>query len=329
MFEFKPNNYQTTTDFFKNVEWLRLKKYNAFIYPTFVEYEYNDLIYRKYTGFYPLNPDAFNIQYAKDKYLVTFNFNNNFYTLNYDDIIHLKWRRGLNNFSGGDDFGNPDDKDVLKTLNSLNSTIENIPKSLSANLNLRGLFKANSNLSNEKLKQSREDFEKSLKNSPNGIAAIDISGDFVPINSLPVNLPNETMKFLKNIIYEKYGVSEAILSGDYTAEQYSSFYETCIEDFFLEFEQAMSKCVFTKRELDIGHKIKLYYNKANLMSNNHKIEIAKIATATGLLNKNEIRELFGYPSIEDGDIYLQSLNYVDADLANDYQKGKAGVKTET
>ena len=76
---------------------------------------------------------------------------------------------------------------------------------------------------------------------------------------MPVNLPSETMKFLKNIIYEKYGVSEAILSGDYTAEQYSSFYETCIEDFFLEFEQAMSKCVFTRRELDIGHKIKLYF----------------------------------------------------------------------
>ena len=328
MFAFKPNDYQTTSDFLKNVEWLRLKKYNAFIYPTYEEYEYNEVIYRKYTGFYPLNPDCFNIEYIKGKYLITLNFNNNLFTLDYNDIIHLKWRRGLNNFSGGDDFGNPDDNDILKTLNSLNSTIENIPKSLSANLKLRALYKANSNLSSEKLKQSREAFENSLKNSPNGIASIDISGDLIPLNSLPVNLPNETMKFLKNIIYEKYGVSEAILSGDYTAEQYASFYETCIEDFFLEFEQAMSKCIFTKREIDIGHKIKLYYNKANLMSNNHKIEIAKIATSTGLLNKNEIRELFGYTSVEDGDIFLQSLNYVDVNLANEYQKGKAGLEDE-
>jgi phage portal protein BeeE len=59
LFRFKPNPLQTTSDFLSNVEWLRRKNRNAFIYPQY------DIItlpdgrqFKKYIAFYPLKPSA-------------------------------------------------------------------------------------------------------------------------------------------------------------------------------------------------------------------------------------------------------------------------------
>ena len=36
---------------------------------------------------------------------------------------------------------------------------------------------------------------------------------------------------------------------------------------------------------------------------------------------NELREIFNLAPVEDGDIRLQSLNYVNSDIADEYQLG--------
>ena len=41
--------------------------------------------------------------------------------------------------------------------------------------------------------------------------------------------------------------------------------------------------------------------------------------ALGLLTTNEARELFDLPPVEDGDKRLVSLNYINADKADQYQ----------
>ncbi|PNB59745.1 phage portal protein, partial [Pseudomonas sp. GW456-E7] len=45
---------------------------------------------------------------------------------------------------------------------------------------------------------------------------------------------------------------------------------------------------------------------------------------TGVLNKNEIRELIEHNPIQHGDKYLASLNYVFLDFMEEYQRLKAG-----
>ena len=60
LFRFKPNPLQTTSDFLSNVEWLRRKHRNAFIYP---QYEIittpNGRQFKRYLAFYPLSPVAY------------------------------------------------------------------------------------------------------------------------------------------------------------------------------------------------------------------------------------------------------------------------------
>jgi hypothetical protein len=122
-------------------------------------------------------------------------------------------------------------------------------------------------------------------------------------------------------------VSTAILSGDFTGPQHDAFYQTTIEDFIVQFEQAFTACLFTAREQDVGHRIKAYYSKVNYYSTSDKLQLADLATKTRLLTLNQINDMFGVEPFEGGNIRLASLNYIDASIANQYQLLNSGNKT--
>ena len=249
------------------------------------------------------------------------------YTLPYSDLIHLKWRRGANTIvGGGDDNGQANDYDIIRTIDALDKTIQGLPKSIEASLQVKGVYKAKTLADAHKLSDIREDFEKHIHTSKSGMIATDLGGEFTPVNINAANIPKEALDFLKSVIQERYGVSAAILSGDYNGEQHSAFYQTAIEEFIIQLEQAMTACLFTVREQDVGHRIKCYYSKVNYMSTKDKMDLANIAKETGIMTLNQINEMFGIEPWANGDRRLQSLNYVNIEDVDAYQKAKAKVK---
>ena len=333
LFRFKPNPLQTTSDFFSNVEWLRRKYRNAFIYPQYDILTMPDgRKFRRYTAFYPLKPHSIGIGVNNGQvWEVRLDFDDgNSYTLPYADLIHLRWRRGANTvIGGGDDTGSVNDTDIITVIDALNKTIEGLPKSIEASLQIKGVYHAKTLAEAQRLAKIRDDFESHITTSASGMVATDLAGDFTPVNISAPDIPEPAMKFLKSIIEERYGVSAAILSGDYNGDQHSAFYQTAIEDFIIQFEQAMTACVFTPREQDVGHRIKGYYSKVNYMSTKDKLELANLAKETGIMMLNEINEMFGMEPFEGGNRRLQSLNYVNIEDVDAYQKGKAGIKEGT
>lgn len=332
LFRFKPNPLQTTSDFFANVEWLRRKNRNAFIYPQYETITLPDgRQFRRYLAFYPLKPQVVYIgERGGRAWEVRMDFEDgSSYALPYDDLIHLKWRRGTNTvIGGGDDYGSANDIDILNTIKALDRTIQGLPKSIEASLQIKGVYHAKTLADKDKLGKLREDFESHIITSPSGIVATDLVGEFVPANIKAAEIPDNVLRFLKAVIQERYGVSAAILSGDYTGEQHSAFYQTAIEDFIIQFEQAMTACVFTAREQDVGHRIKCYYNKVRYMSTADKINLANLAKETGVMSLGQIAEMFGLEPFEGSDRRLQSLNYVNIKDIDLYQKGRAGVKED-
>ncbi len=328
LFKFKPNELQTTKDFLSCCEWLRRKDCNCFIYPKYINVKgLNGAAYRKYVAFYPLNPTSIELGINEGNVLeVKFYWKDGTWDiLPYSDLVHLKWRRGKNTLTGGgNDFGNPDTQDLLKSVKILNKVIEGLPIGIEASTKIVGLFHSKSLIGNEKLKKQRDDFESHIFDSKAGIMATDLSGEFTPMNLKPTQIDPSTLKFVKSIIRERYGIAECIMDGDYNGEQHSAFYQSCIEDFLIEFEQAMTSCIFTQREQDVGHRVKGYYSKVAYMSNNDKIQLATIAMNIGNMTKNQINDMFGLPPFEGGDARTQSLNYVNSDLADQYQL-KGGV----
>ncbi len=332
LFRFKPNPLQTTSDFFANVEWLRRKNCNAFIYP---QYEIITLPdgrqFRRYLAFYPLKPSGVYIGINGGQvWEIRMDFEDGTsYTLPYADLIHLKWRRGANTVvGGGDDDGNVNDYDIIRTIDALDKTIQGLPKSIEASLQIKGVYHAKTLADAKKLSDMRSDFENHMVTSKSGMIATDLGGEFTPVRITAPEISDTALNFLKSVIQERYGVSAAILSGDYNGDQHSAFYQTVIEDFIVQFEQAMTACLYTPREQDVGHRVKCYYSKVNYMSTKDKMDLANLAKETGIMTLNQINEMYGLEPFEGGDRRLQSLNYVNINDVDAYQKGKAGVKEE-
>lgn len=329
LFRFKPNPLQTTKDFLACCEWLRRKDCNCFIFPQYLTvYDAQGNPYRKYTAFYPLNPSQIELGIDEDTeniWEIKFYWRDGtFDILPYEDIIHLRWRRGKNTVAGGgNDYGNPDTKDMLASVKMLHQVMEGLPKSIESSLKIAGVYHAKTLIDADKIKAERDKFEDHIATSKAGIVATDLAGDFAPVAMKTAKIDADTMKFIKDIIRERYGISDAIMSGDYNGDQHSAFYQSCIEDFITEFEQATSNCLFTQREQDVGHRIKCYYSRTEYLSTGNKIELATLATNTGLLTLNQINDMFGFEPFEGGDRRLQSLNFVNTQIVDNYQLNTA------
>ena len=329
LFAFHPNPLQTTADFLNCLVWMRAKYNNVFIYPQFQWItDKQGQRHKRFEAFWILKPIEFEVGTDESgnvweiKFILT---TGEEYILPYSDIIHLKWRRGTNLFKGGgNDFGFPELGDITKSVNALNATVEGLPKAIASALQVKGVYNVKSLLERAKMDEQRNNFEQHILDSQLGMVVTDLGGEFTPVNMQSPVIAEGLVKFMKEGVTQRYGVSQAILSGDYTSDQYDAFFKACVEPFMTDFEQEMSEKCFTKREKEIGHKIRGYFDTLRYMSVDQKQEMAKIAFNTGLMDINGVLDMFGLDPVEGGDRRLQSLNYVNSNIVDQYQTNRVG-----
>ncbi len=325
LLKFGPNPLMTTTDFLEKIVYLREINKNAYIYPTYNVIPLGQDVYRReYTGLYPLNP--LQVEYLEDasgRLYIKFYFVNGFeYTMPYEDIIHWRKDYSANDFVGGDAQGKADNKAMLKLLSTDDAIIQGMEKGMKATMTVRGVQKINTMLDDDKQKEEREKFEQKMNETQSGILAIDLKGDFIPIKLDPKFIDKDTIEFIDKRILANYGVSLAIFNGDFDEEQYQAFYEKTLEHMIIGLGRVFSKCLFTKRELEVGNEIIFYNQGLMFMNTTNKINAADILTRLGTLTDNQVLAIFGYPPFEGGDVRKQSLNYINRDIADQYQLSK-------
>lgn len=328
LFRHSPNPLQTTKDFLASCAWLQRKKANCFVYPAYdVVVNSTGQELRRYTGFYPLNPVSAELGHFEDgRWSIKFYWRDGSAdVLPYDSVIHLKWRRGTSLLmGGGNDFGAVDDSNTLRSLKTLDEIFQSYPKLVKSSLGLSGVLTVKTLVEKKALEEAAKDFESRIYKSDSGIVAVGLEGDYKSVQKNFPTVPDNVMKFLKDIVRERYGVSEAILSGDFDGKTHAAFFQNCLEDFIIEFEQAFTNRLFTRNEKLVGHGVKCYYSRTSYLDATEKRELAQLARDTGLMTLNEIRELFGLLPLPDGlgDRRLQSLNYVNSLQADAFQSGK-------
>lgn len=319
-----PNNLMTRSDFIRKIAFLRETYDNVFIYPSY------DLYYNKktgvtkkvYTGLYPLQPRKTDF-YEDDSgtIYVEFQLPNGEYSgkILYDEIIHWRKEYGINEYMGGDNNGIPNNSALLRHLQLNDKLIQSTFKTIEGSLTINGILKYGGLINSEEREKARLKFEESLKSNESGIIALDSGGDYI---SIPYNgklIDKETLEFFDKKIRQHYGVSEAILNGDYTNEQKEAFYETVLESGIISLGQAFTRVLLTPFERSNGNSIIFYTNRIQMMSADKKIKLAEVLLPVQGCTPNEIRSWFGEAPIEGGDQTYRFLNWVSSDIANDYQ----------
>lgn len=328
-----PNPLMTTSEFLEKVMWLLLLNYNAFILPTYYMWEDERGIQkRKYSGLYPLKPTQVDfIEDASGQMYVKMRFENNFETtVPYDDLIHIKYNYSINEYMGGDVSGQPDHTALLKTLELNDTLLRGIAKAMNSSYAVNGVVKYNTMLDDGKMEAALKELERKLNNSESGFLPLDLKAEYTPLQHEIKLVDEETLKFIDEKILRNWGVPLSILTGDYTKSQYEAFYQKTLEPLIISISQAFTKKLFTDRERSFGNRIELYPKDLIFMTVEQTLEMVNLLSNTGCIYENEKRVAFGLrplPELE-GKHYM-SLNWVDMDIANQYQVGKNKKEGET
>lgn len=328
------NPNMTLSDFEEMCIWKLFTEFNCYIYPVYDGLENEDnsnRLYRKYTAYYPLHPRT--VTYLEneigDVLRIRFEFaEGKILELPYEDIIHIRLNYGMNEFCGGDRYGRPDNEALLKTLKINHKLLEGLSNAIDSSQKINGIVKYNTMLSDQTIETSISEFNQKLQDNTSGIIGFDMKTEYTPITRDIKLVDKETLDFIDKKILRNYGVSQAILDGTATAEQKRAFLETTLEPLLVAFNQAFTKVLFSRGQINGGNKIIFYYNRMETMTNREKLDQAIFLRDMGAITINQALELFGYPPIDGGDRRVQSLNYVDTEIANTYQLTNAGDKTK-
>ena len=325
-----PNDLMTTSEFIEKTVWLLLLNYNVFIIPTYYTWvdDKTGAERRFYEALYPINPTQVDfIEDASGKLFVKFMFWNGYTTtLPYDNVIHIRYNFSVNQYMGGNIMGQPDHAALLDTLELNNELLHGIAKAMKASYAVNGVVKYNTLLDDGKTEKVLKDLEQKLKNSESGFLPLDVKTEFTPLEHKSEIVDEATLKFIDQKILRNWGVPLAILTGDYTKDQYEAFYQKTLEPIIVSMSQAFTKKLFTRREKAFGNKIELYPKELIFMTTAQTLEMINALSPTGALFENEKRTALGLrplPELE-GKRFM-SLNWVNADNADQYQLGKVNV----
>lgn len=321
-----PNPLMTTAEFLEKVTWLLLMNYNAFIIPTYYTWTDNKTgaERRYYEALYPIKPTQVEfIEDASGALFVHFWFLNGWdTTIKYDDLIHIRYNYSVNEYMGGNVLGQPDHTALLSTLELNNDLLQGVAKAMKASYAVNGIVKYNTLIDDGTTETNLQKLEQKLRNSESGFLPLDLKAEFTPLERKTAIVDENTLKFIDEKILRNWGVPLAILTGDYTKEQYEAFYQKTLEPLAIAISQAFTKKLFTTRERAFGNKVELYPKELIFMTVTQTLEMINILSPTGGLFENEKRVALGLrplPELE-GKRYM-SLNWIDADNAAQYQTG--------
>lgn len=312
----QPNPLMNTFDFIYRIISLLYTDCNAFVY---IAKDRTGFI----TGFYPVLATTYELLQGSDGTMyLQFDFvNGQTYTIPYLELIHLRLFYNRNDVFGMSNR-------VLQTdLNTADTVSQGIDKAIKTTSNLKGILQyENSMLKNKDLVKTKDDFVKDFLNMDNegGIAALDAKAKFQEVNLKPITLDNEQLKQVNYNIFDYFGISEKIVDNSFTEEEWNAFYEGIIEARAIQMSYAFTNKIFKRQSIKDGHRIVFTANRLQYSTLTNKISLIKEAGALGLLTKDEAREIIELPQLggEEGSKILQSLNYVDNKIANQYQGGE-------
>lgn len=325
-----PNPLMTTSEFLEKITWLLLMNYNVFIIPTYYTWvdDKTGVERRYYESLYPINPTQVDfIEDESGQLFVKFWFwNGETTTISYDDVIHIKYNYSVSEYMGGNRLGQPDNAPLLETLRLNDSLLKGIAKAMNASYAVNAVVKINSVVDKGKTANALKELEAKLNDNKSGFLPMDMKGEFIPLDRDLKIVDKDTLEFIDSKILRNWGVPLPILTGDYTKEQYEAFYQKVLEGLALSIAQAFTKKMFTQREKSFGNKIELYPKELIFLSVSQTIELINTLAPQGGGYVNEYRTWLGLrplPELE-GKRYM-SLNWIDANNADQYQVGKVNV----
>lgn len=288
-----PNQFQTWGQFLYRLSTILDVHNTAFVVPVFDQYG-------EISGIYPVLPDQCEIrQFGNVPYLV--------YTFHWQQkaAIELSSCGIMTKYQYRSDFFGENNSALEPTIDLMHIQNQGIEEGVKSAATYRFWAKVNNFSKTEDLKKERQRFsEENFSRDAKAGGILLFPNTYSEINqvkSQPFIVDAEQMKLIKENVYSHFMVNDDVLQNKAYGDAWSAFYEGAIEPFAIQFSDAVTQMLFTLTERSFGNRVMLTSNRLQYMTNADKLNVSSQLADRGIMNRDEVREIWNLPPIPNGE----------------------------
>lgn len=305
-----PNELQTWSQFMSRLATILYVHNTAFIVPVYDQYG-------EPSGVYAVLPDKCEVvQYGKDKNAKPYLR----YTFRWGEkaAIELENCGIMTRFQYKNDLFGETNHALVPTMDLISMQNQGISEGVKSAASYRFMAKLTNFAKAEDLRKERRRFteENFSKDAEGGGLLLfpNTYSDIKQVETKPFIVDAEQEKLIRDSVFNYFGVNEDVLQNKAYGDAWSAFYEGVVEPFAIQFSEVLTKMLFTFREQASGSMVMATANRLQYMTNADKLNVSAQMLDRGIMNRDEVREIWNLPPLPDGEgeNYIIRAEYVNA-----------------
>lgn len=288
----KPNNWQTWSQFLYRTSTILDMHNTAVIVPV-----YDDLM--NPVGYYTVLPKKCSIVQVDGVPFLRYEFINGQRASDYLSECAI-----LTKFQYKSDFFGETNHALDPTMRMIHLNNESIKEAVKNGASYKFIARVNNFTKTEDLAKERKRFtEANLKAEEDNSGILLFPNTYTDIKQISmggVTVPEAEMNEIRASVYNYFGVNEDVLQSKAYGDSWAAFYESVIEPFAIQFSETMTQAMFTDRERAQGSFLMATSNRLQYMTTTEKLNVSSQMADRGILNRDEIREIWNLPPLPDG-----------------------------
>lgn len=287
-----PNEWQTWSQFLYRVSTILDVKNTAFIVPVYDA----DLTV---TGYYPVLPERCEIvEYRKEPWLI-YKFSDGSKAADKLSLVAVLTKHQYKH-----DFFGDTNTALDETMKLIDINRQGVEAAVQNSASYSFMAQADNFTDPDDLELERQRFSaKNLSRDADDGGLLLFPATYKNIQQIkytPYTVNPEEAEQIKNNVSRYFGVNDDVMMNKATGDQLDAFFNGAVEPFAIQFSEAMTRAMFTLRERSNGAEFVASANRLQYMSTTAKVQMAKELGDRGAILIDEIRDLFNYPPLPDG-----------------------------
>lgn len=301
-----PNQYMSWPKMIGRIMTILLNDNTAAVVPAFDERG-------EITGIYPLKFDSANVvDYAGEPWV-------RFY-LDSGDTMAIELRNVclLTRFQYESDFFGTANTALVPTLQLMDYQDQAQAQAIKNGAKIQFIGAVSSMVRPEDIEAKRNEFSDRNLSEKNktGLMIYDQTFESVKqVEPMSYTVTSDEMARIQSNVFYYFGTNEAILTSDYSEEQFGAFYESQIEPFAVQLGEGLTQMLWTPTQRRHGNRVMFSANRLEYASNASKRNMIRDMLDRRVMTINEAREILQLPPVEGGDVFVERGEYVTFDLS--------------
>lgn len=318
-----PNEWQTMYQFVYRLVTILEMQNNAFIVPVL---DYNAKGDLKIRGYFPVLPSRTEVLDVDGEPWMKYSFRDG-----QTGYIEMERVGILNKFQYEDDIFGEDNRALNATMDLINMQQQGIKEGIKNGATFRFMAQMSNFTSPTDLAKERERFNaQNLQGESGGLLLWPYEyKDPKQIEQKPYVVDADQMKLIQENVFNYFGVNMDVLQNKAVGDAWAAFYDGKLEPIAVQIGESMTRMTFSRREIAQGNMVTVSANRLQYASTKEKLDVSSQMADRGIMNRNEIREIWGLPPIEGGDMFLVRGEYKDPDTESVTVTEETEETTET